>query len=239
MRKLVGFLFALLLLLSLSACESPKEPSGVDTSFATSYLETTTDSIGSSTDQVPITTTIESPVTTETTHTHTFSPATCTTPKACTECGATEGNANGHMWTDATCSSPKTCSACGATEGNANGHMWTDATCSSPKTCSTCGATEGKAKGHQWKNATCTMPKTCTECGATSGSTIGHKFSDGECTMCGKADPNYAAETMVWIPTKGGKKYHTRKDCSNMKDPECVTESEAESRGFTPCKKCH
>lgn len=46
-------------------------------------------------------------------------------------------------------------------------------------------------------------------------------------------------EEMVWIPTKGGTKYHTKASCSNMIDPEQVTQAEAESRNFTPCKKCH
>ncbi|HHU03095.1 MAG TPA: hypothetical protein GXZ91_08220 [Christensenellaceae bacterium] len=46
-----------------------------------------------------------------------------------------------------------------------------------------------------------------------------------------------SSETMVWIP-KSGKKYHSTSSCSNMKNPSCVTLSEAKSRGFTPCKKC-
>lgn len=46
-------------------------------------------------------------------------------------------------------------------------------------------------------------------------------------------------EVMVWIPTKGGKKYHTYAGCSNMDDPEYVTKEEAEELGFTPCKRCH
>lgn len=41
----------------------------------------------------------------------------------------------------------------------------------------------------------------------------------------------------VWIP-KSGKKYHSHSGCSNMKNPSCVTKEEAESRGYTPCKKC-
>ena len=45
--------------------------------------------------------------------------------------------------------------------------------------------------------------------------------------------------TMVWIPTKGGKKYHSSESCSNMEDPVQVTLEEAESLGFTPCKRCH
>ena len=45
-------------------------------------------------------------------------------------------------------------------------------------------------------------------------------------------------ETMVWIP-KSGSKYHSRPGCSNMDNPSEVPVSEAERRGFTPCKKCH
>lgn len=48
---------------------------------------------------------------------HTFSNATCTTPKTCTLCGATEGEVAEHTWVEATYSAPKTCSVCGATEG--------------------------------------------------------------------------------------------------------------------------
>ncbi|MBQ7817323.1 MAG: hypothetical protein IJ388_00820 [Oscillospiraceae bacterium] len=117
-------------------------------------------------------------------------------------------------------------------------HSFSAATCTKPKTCS-CGATDGEPNGHSWKDATCSDPKTCAECGTTSGLTAGHNFSNGSCTVCGKDDPDYYHETMVWIPTKGGKKYHTHAGCSNMDDPEQVTQSEAESLGFTPCKRCH
>ena len=117
-------------------------------------------------------------------------------------------------------------------------HSFSAATCTAPKTCS-CGATEGEANGHNWKDATCSDPKKCTVCGTTSGLTAGHNFSNGKCTISGKADPDYTHETMVWIPTNGGTKYHTHAGCSNMEDPEQVTQSEAESRGFTPCKRCH
>ncbi len=44
-------------------------------------------------------------------------------------------------------------------------------------------------------------------------------------------------ETMVWIP-KSGSKYHSDPECSNMKDPAQVSLSQAESMGYTPCKKC-
>jgi len=60
-------------------------------------------------------------------------------------------------------------------------------------------------------------------------------ISDAALSLQETADTS--GETMVWIP-KSGKKYHSTSTCSNMKNPSCVTLSEAKSRGFTPCKKC-
>lgn len=66
-----------------------------------------------------------------------------------------------------------------------------------------------------------------------------HSFSEGKCAGCGIADPDYQQTASVWVPTNGGKKYHKSASCSNMKNPEEVTKSEAESRGFDPCKRCY
>ena len=52
-------------------------------------------------------------------------------------------------------------------------------------------------------------------------------------------DAEETDENMVWIPTKGGKKYHSSETCSNMSNPREVTLSEAEENGFTACKHCH
>ena len=43
---------------------------------------------------------------------------------------------------------------------------------------------------------------------------------------------------MVWIP-RTGSKYHSRSNCSKMKNPVQVTLQEAVSMGYTPCKVCH
>ena len=61
-----------------------------------------------------------------------------------------------HNWAKATCTAPKTCSKCGATEGSAAGHSWKNATCTAPKTCSKCGATEGSATEHTFSDGVCT-----------------------------------------------------------------------------------
>lgn len=92
---------------------------------------------------------------------------------------------------------------------------------------------------HTFITATCINPKTCSVCGITEGSPTGHSFSSGSCISCGEADPDYVSEEMVWIPTKGGTKYHTKSTCSGMEDPEYVTKSEAISRNFGPCGKCY
>lgn len=51
--------------------------------------------------------------------------------------------------------------------------------------------------------------------------------------------PDDAQEAMVWIPTKGGTKYHANEKCSGMNGPDHITKSQAEQLGFTPCKKCY
>lgn len=45
-------------------------------------------------------------------------------------------------------------------------------------------------------------------------------------------------EEMVWIPSSGSK-YHSNSSCSGMNNPRQVTLSDAQSMGYTPCKKCH
>lgn len=90
---------------------------------------------------------------------------------------------------------------------------------------------------HSYTGATCTEPATCL-CGATQGSANGHSFSDGLCETCGTAESKPQQASTVWVPTNGGKKYHAKASCSNMKDPEEVAKTEAEERGFEPCKKC-
>ena len=98
-----------------------------------------------------------------------------------------------HTWKDATCTEPRTCSECGATEGEALGHEWKDATCTKPKSCSRCGETQGSALGHvegKWKTVNeATLSKNgkeeqlCSVCGEVIDSHIIKKnieYSGGE-----------------------------------------------------------
>lgn len=46
-------------------------------------------------------------------------------------------------------------------------------------------------------------------------------------------------ENLVWVPTNGGKKYHKKSSCSNMKDPMQVSLETATANGYTACKRCY
>lgn len=178
---------------------------------------------------VPVTETVTAPITEPTTES-TTEPATAPTAEETQPVHI-------HNFSPATCTNPKTCSTCGKKEGKAAAHSWQDATCLTPKTCTVCGKTSGKTGSHNWQAATCAAAKTCTVCGKTTGSALGHDYFESICKTCGASAPEDA--TMVWVPTKSGKKYHSKPDCSNMRDPKQITQEEAEEQGFTPCKKCH
>lgn len=44
---------------------------------------------------------------------------------------------------------------------------------------------------------------------------------------------------LVWVPTNGGTKYHSKSSCSGMKNPMQVSVETAKSNGYTPCARCH
>ena len=93
-------------------------------------------------------------------------------------CVLLAGCGHEHTWTEATCTEPKTCSECGKTEGEALGHDWTEATCAAPKTCTRCGETEGEALAHTLTEATFQSPAVCTVCGAEVGEPLTPAFEE-------------------------------------------------------------
>lgn len=126
-------------------------------------------------------------------------------------------------------------------------HSFSNATCTEPSKCS-CGETNGNALGHSFSEATCTTAKICTTCGISEGLALGHLLNGGICSRCGftnaetnteNTNTNNGITGTVWIPTKGGTKYHITSSCSNMIDPQQVTVQEAENQGFEPCKRCY
>ena len=93
----------------------------------------------------------------------------------------TVGAPNGHDWKEATCTVPKTCRTCDATEGNALGHDFGDYEVTTPATCTekgektaTCSRCDAKdvqeipATGHTEVTDPAVEP-TCTEPGKTEG----------------------------------------------------------------------
>jgi len=150
MKKLFTVLLSMALSFSMVACapvlEETKEPSSIQTekitdSIAATPAPTTVPTTKSTaapttaptTEPTPAPTTVPT-VSTEAVHIHSWKAATCTAPKTCSSCGATEAQANGHTWKEATYSAPKTCTVCNATEGNAlekpgegnyHGHVYT------------------------------------------------------------------------------------------------------------------
>ena len=88
----------------------------------------------------------------------------------------------GHDWADATCTAPKTCSRCDATEGNALGHnfatVWSSDASKHWHACSRCDAKDGEAAHTPDREAaTETDPIKCTECDYIITAALGHTHS--------------------------------------------------------------
>ena len=131
---------------------------------------------------------------------HEWVAATCTTPKTCSKCEATEGDVLEHKWDAATCVTAKKCSLCDETSGDALGHNWQEATCDRPQTCSVCHEVSGEALGHTWEDATCTTAKTCSRCKLTEGDKLSHSWGDWEITK-------------EATPTESGNRSRACKEC--------------------------
>ena len=98
----------------------------------------------------------------------------------CNLCGETRDSM--HSWKDADCVTPKTCTVCQKTDGEALGHEWTTPDvdqCEVQSTCSRCGATEGHNKEHTYDNECDT---TCNTCGKARATEHTPNADDGDCT---------------------------------------------------------
>lgn len=97
-----------------------------------------------------------------------------------------------HEWQDATCTTPKTCSVCGKTEGEALGHTWVDATCSEAKHCSVCGETDGNPLEHTLTKANYQQPSICEVCGETVGEPLQADFEKRGIKYDAELDTTYS-----------------------------------------------
>ena len=140
---------------------------------------------------------------------HDWAEATCTTPKTCRLCQATEGAPLQHVGGKATCKAKAVCVLCQQQYGDYADHVWVDATCTDAAYCSVCNKESGYKLGHYSANitscndytkcdrchknyipghimgdATCTSPSTCTRagCGHTVGNPLGHSMKPATCT---------------------------------------------------------
>ena len=158
-----------------------------------------------------------------------------------------------HTFEDATCTSPKTCTVCGETEGDALGHTLNhDNDGTTALVCTVCGITVADSQAHNfesdWQKDTYGHWHACSNenCLATDTKTEhipnipeATKEQEKRCTVCGYIIENIKTDITVWIPTNGGTKYHSSPSCSNMKNPEQVSLEYAKAKGFTACKRCH
>ncbi len=164
-------------------------------------------------------------------HEHKWSEATCTSPKTCTECGATEGEALGHTervipGKEATCTEPgytegKICTVCNevtvAQQPTVEkGHSATEAGCETASTCSVCHVVLSPALGHDEADVDAVAP-TCTEDGLTAGKA---------CSRCGKVF--VAQET---VPALG----HTEDKTLARVEPTCTEDGLTEGKACSVC----
>ena len=77
-----------------------------------------------------------------------------------------------------------------------------------------------------------TKPETPSQTQSNSGNSTGNSG-----VTVPKQEENKG--NLVWVPTNGGTKYHSRSGCSGMKNSMQVSVETAKANGYTPCGKCY
>ncbi len=183
-KKLISLLLAVWMLFCLSACgitETSSNPTNTPYESQTDTTQNTEENTQTESENNEVSSNTEE---SKENDTQTQTPVSQSKPAS-----TTNQPTHTHSYSNATCTSPKKCS-CGATAGTALGHQFSSATCTSPKICGRCGKTSGNALGHNYSAANCNSPKTCTRCGQTEGSALGHNYVNNKCSRCGKVDPD-------------------------------------------------
>lgn len=86
------------------------------------------------------------------------------------------------------------------------------------------------------ETTTQTAADTSTAAVSSGSDSSGSQSSGASVTV---PDHEETGANLVWVPTKGGKKYHSKPGCSNMEDPMQVTVETAIANGYDACKRCH
>lgn len=81
-----------------------------------------------------------------------------------------------------------------------------------------------------------TAPSTSTASKSTASSSTSSSKSS---TKMAPSTAYKKVGVLVWIPTHGGKKYHSNSSCSGMINPRRVDLGEAKALGFTACGRCY
>lgn len=125
-----------------------------------------------------------------------------TQERKCAECGEPETStidALGHDWNEATCSTPKTCKNCSATEGVSLGHTPNadDGDCTTAIACSVCGEVTTAANvSHTGGTATCEHKAECSVCGKEYGELAEHH---GEIIWVKHLDSHYLLYSCCYL----------------------------------------
>ncbi len=115
-KKIIALFVLVVFLFCASSCEKNDIHTSQSANKKTPYKDTFNSSHHSSISEQPA-------------HTHSYSDATCISPKTCS-CGATLGTSLKHQFSSATCITPKTCERCGTTEGDLLPHNYINNQCS-------------------------------------------------------------------------------------------------------------
>ena len=206
LKKLTSLLLAICMLFCLCACGTTETSSNPTNTLSESQTDTVEDNDENTFNEEnsQVSSNIEESTENYTTQTQ---PSTNQSKPTSTSNQPTHT----HSYSNATCTSPKKCS-CGATAGTTLGHQFSSATCTSPKICSRCGTTSGNALGHSYSAANCNSPKTCTRCGQTSGGALGHNYVSGKCSRCNVIDPNWEVALFELEPFDSSDMFSKRTD---------------------------
>ena len=175
MKRLLSLLLVIIVIITLSSCESKDTSSNADTNNIKETLCSNCNSKIKSTD------------------------------KFCSECGySTKDSAitdsvesNGKDTSNV--SSAQSSNNQSSTNNSKHNHNYSSQSITKHPTCteqgvktyycSTCSSVKTEAiaaLGHKWQAATCMTPKKCSICNSTEGNTLQHKYTNNNCSTCGK-----------------------------------------------------